>query len=156
MHGTIEDGVIKCYPGYTGEDCDTKICENNCNSNGQCVEGICHCKSGFSGSACELLSCLNECSGNGMCVKGVCACNVGFLGVDCAKAFIKHGKINEDGSVVCDEGWTGTLCEMKACSAKCGKLQSASLDSFIIHPKNELNTNSTTVLIKTEKQNLIT
>lgn len=43
-----------CFPHFTGEDCSTPTCPNDCRDNGQCVDGQCVCEEGFYGEDCSL------------------------------------------------------------------------------------------------------
>lgn len=78
-----------CSPGYTGDDCSSKICTVNC-TNGACVDGVCLCSPGWSGSNCSTPFC-------GKCVHGTCD------GTVC----------------VCRDGYTGTTCESSDCEPEC-------------------------------------
>lgn len=88
---------ITCRPGYTGDDCQTPICNGNCNGNGKCIKpDVCACFTGYLQiENCTIPICFgvfgNEtttvCSnGNGRCVgPDVCECRSGRFGKTCEK-----------------------------------------------------------------------
>lgn len=52
--GICEDGTCFCYPGFTGEKCETKSCPSDCSGHGECSDGRCTCNEGFTGSDCSI------------------------------------------------------------------------------------------------------
>lgn len=80
-NGKCAKGKCHCASGWTGKDCDSKNCPNNCSGNGSCnhSNGICNCQEGQSPD-CHLPNCPNGCGPNGSCVSdGVCQCSNGFI-----------------------------------------------------------------------------
>jgi hypothetical protein len=61
--------------GYTGRDCSTEICINDCSFHGICKNQKCYCIDGFTGEDCSFPTCPNGCSGNGYCRNGKCFCD---------------------------------------------------------------------------------
>ena len=48
------EGVCKCKESWTGSDCSTPVCENNCNNRGRCNErATCECIPGWDGNDCS-------------------------------------------------------------------------------------------------------
>eukprot|EP00941_MAST-03F_sp_MAST-3F-sp1_P006475 g6475.t1 len=114
-HGFLLAGKCFCLKGWMGENCmlkacdpvcdatqecmngkcvssqaepvppPAKLCENNCNSQGKCVDGVCFCKPGYGGLTCDQLVCPGDpqCSGHGACLKGMCYCESGYVGTAC-------------------------------------------------------------------------
>ena len=86
---------------YSGLNCEVDLCfpnaiiSYNCNGNGQCENGVCKCKEGTSGFMCHLnstkLMCFGVsggdsrvCSGHGKCLDtNVCSCQDGYTGTEC-------------------------------------------------------------------------
>lgn len=96
FHGACENDVCVCSAGWTGDDCEIRICPTACidsaNSTGACrADGVCDCLEGFTGATCEEsadCSALNDChaaDGGGVCVdNGVCECaSPAYDPVDC-------------------------------------------------------------------------
>ncbi|KAJ6238881.1 ras gtpase-activating protein [Anaeramoeba flamelloides] len=87
--------------GWTGSDCNTRICDTiNCGENydpprGKCsLNGVCDCFPNYSGSNCQYINCIE---GTDKCNNGVC--------------------LEEDGSCECEKGYTGTYCDYYLCDA---------------------------------------
>lgn len=121
----------------------------NCSGHGVCIDGNCSCDVGWGGYDCSEAGCLNSCSGRGNCVNGTCLCMTGYIGADCGLGPYKgecpgrctgHGacsivestplpnrtaNIFRDGLLtatvgcVCDEGWDGPDCSLRACPNDC-------------------------------------
>ena len=45
---------------WTGDDCATKSCPDDCSSKGSCVEGSCQCEEGWTGPNCAATACDKE------------------------------------------------------------------------------------------------
>ena len=121
----------------------------NCSGHGVCINGNCSCDLQWGGLDCSIQGCLNSCSKQGMCINGTCDCYAGFIGDDCSMgpyagecpgSCSGHGAcalvatvplptgvsdIRRDGILggtvgcVCDEGWTGPDCTIRACPEDC-------------------------------------
>ena len=132
-HGACTDGVCFCAPGWTGKVCQRRGCLSNCYDNGQCTKGVCHCNRGFKGKLCEI-----RVVEHGECdVKtGKCACHKvpgaieafpgqKWAGNDCAgktcpRNCSNHGQCRDnDGTCLCEEGYTGSACNVMACKNEC-------------------------------------
>lgn len=120
LHGKkLANNTIICKKGWTGDLCDTKLCANNCSDHGLCHNGTCLCSSGWTGFSCQVFSCPNECSYNGYCSPQGCLCKQGWKGSDCSIRNITNGQILEDGTIVCEEGYSGPTCDDLQCSIPC-------------------------------------
>lgn len=74
-----------CSAGWVGMLCDMQRCEEDCNSQGMCLQGQCLCSRGWAGSNCAQQRCPDDCSGVGFCFTGRCRCKTGYDGVNCGK-----------------------------------------------------------------------
>ncbi len=54
--GACKDGTCICPTGYTGVNCDTRVCTNVCQNGGTLVTAncSCNCPAGYSGTNCEI------------------------------------------------------------------------------------------------------
>lgn len=84
-------GNCKCADGWTGEHCQTKVCQNYC-FHGTCGVSttgypFCHCETGFTGERCEINKCSGYCLNDGQCEmedgEPVCHCPSTFSGRHC-------------------------------------------------------------------------
>eukprot|EP00298_Acanthocystis_sp_HF-20_P017540 c21773_g2_i2.p1 GENE.c21773_g2_i2~~c21773_g2_i2.p1 ORF type:complete len:581 (+),score=300.50 c21773_g2_i2:41-1783(+) len=138
LHGWCDNGVCRCYFGWTGENCQFKRCaggEYECNQNGYCdnTTNICICDDGWMGEDCSVPwpNCptpgedLPECSGieHGTCLKktGVCQCNDPWDGQDCSRLKCP-GKPECSsngqcwfGKCICAKPYMGTDCSQLIC-----------------------------------------
>uniref|UniRef100_H2YMB6 Tenascin-R n=1 Tax=Ciona savignyi TaxID=51511 RepID=H2YMB6_CIOSA len=101
---------------WSGEDCSTRSCPNECNGKGICDNGNCICDITYSGSDCGRRSCVNDCNGHGRCEEesGRCRCNGNWEGDDCSvrrcpRDCSGHGEC-VDGRCRCWGGWDGISC----------------------------------------------
>uniref|UniRef100_A0AAY4A6K3 Tenascin N n=1 Tax=Denticeps clupeoides TaxID=299321 RepID=A0AAY4A6K3_9TELE len=114
--GTYQQETCQCQcdPGWTGPDCSTSICPDDCNDNGRCVDGRCVCHDGYTGHDCGLLMCPDNCNDKGHCVDGKCVCFEHFTGDDCSIQRCPGDCVGNgrcvDGACVCDEGFFGDDC----------------------------------------------
>lgn len=67
--GLCLNGTCLCPPGYGGEDCSTRACEDVRFANWP---------------DCDEMRCPGDCSGHGQCLNGTCACNASFAGPGCS------------------------------------------------------------------------
>eukprot|EP00300_Choanocystis_sp_HF-7_P030217 c38998_g1_i1.p1 GENE.c38998_g1_i1~~c38998_g1_i1.p1 ORF type:complete len:886 (+),score=150.35 c38998_g1_i1:96-2660(+) len=118
VHGTCENDVCKCRPGFSGVACNIfndphseTDCKrlNFCSGNGICgfsgEAEACTCFVGTSGPDCSVVDaddaslCPNYCSGHGRCTLGSwaysCTCELGWSGADCGTSVcpISRGKV---------------------------------------------------------------
>uniref|UniRef100_H3CII2 Teneurin transmembrane protein 3 n=1 Tax=Tetraodon nigroviridis TaxID=99883 RepID=H3CII2_TETNG len=134
-HGICLMGACSCNTGYKGDNCQEVDCiDPFCSSHGLCIHGECHCQPGWGGANCEIAKavCPDQCSGHGTynTDTSTCTCNQNWTGLDCSIGLPhteqcevdcgSHG-ICYSGVCRCEEGWTGTLCEQKACHPLCSK-----------------------------------
>ncbi|XP_054476885.1 N-acetylglucosamine-1-phosphodiester alpha-N-acetylglucosaminidase-like [Anoplopoma fimbria] len=118
-HGDCVDGRCQCRGGWTGEDCDSLVCQPPaCGRHGVCTADGCVCDAGWRGNNCSQ-ECLSGfygdgcnqtcvCVNGGSCdpVNGRCACPSGFHGDTCEQ--------------VCPLGFYGPSCaEECRCDDQC-------------------------------------
>merc|ERR1719506_2306197 len=84
-HGTCnsESGQCECEKSYTGAQCDTKRCADNCNGVGTCFTGSCVCGRHHFGTSCQHKRCPEDCSGHGYCFNARCLCTGTYGGENC-------------------------------------------------------------------------
>lgn len=88
INGNCDEGICNCFPGYTGSQCETNICDTlTCLNDGECVNGVCECPTGFTGLNCEIdLACQGvTCQNGGTCntTTATCDCLPGYAGDFC-------------------------------------------------------------------------
>ncbi len=88
INGSCDEGICECFPGYTGTQCETRICDTlECLNGGECMNGLCDCPEGFSGVNCEVnLACNGvTCQNGGTCntATATCDCLPGYTGDFC-------------------------------------------------------------------------
>merc|ERR1711968_387553 len=116
-----------CKTGWTGELCNSRTCQQDCNNNGICNNGTCTCSAGWTGNLCSIRFCPDECSGNGLCQDGKCICKEGWDGANCAIKLCPgknhgcngHGDCNSNTECSCYFGWTGDDCSFRECANNC-------------------------------------
>lgn len=126
---------------YSGRQCETFVCDNYCNGNGNCAIGItgptCRCNAHYWGHRCDRKLC-EGCQNGGSCrlenYEKVCDCPPGFTGDECenedsspqdhteaandpcSSYKCAHGAfcINVNGTPVCDcnDPYNGDQCEV--------------------------------------------
>ncbi|XP_037086791.1 uncharacterized protein LOC119107449 [Pollicipes pollicipes] len=114
----MEDGLIQCLPGWTGDVCDVPICKTGCDPLlGYCKQpDECICKIGYGGELCTDCVPLPGCM-NGHCRKSFeCHCNEGWTGLFCNKPVCasgcdkSRGYCSQPNECKCRIGWAGKLC----------------------------------------------
>lgn len=88
INGSCDEGFCNCFPGFTGNECETRICDTLvCMNDGECVNGVCECPEGFTGLNCETnLACQGlTCDNGGTCntTTATCDCLPGYSGDFC-------------------------------------------------------------------------
>jgi len=138
MAGNAEPPV--CFQGWSGPDCGTAQCPNNCsnsarttaqNSHGECRDGRCQCSPSWTGDDCSQPACPYMCRGHGTCGRdGRCRCDEGFTGDSCSVRYVEHGHCNAaDGTCFCGpvstrpnfpgQRWEGAACNRRGCLNNC-------------------------------------
>jgi syndecan 4 len=104
-HGHCDDtfGVCTCDPLWTERDCNTVICQSDCNGRGRCDNGTCICTRDWMGASCDLRACAVGCETNGRCDNGTCLCNQGWKGNDCLTDACPNNCNNGNGTCVKDK-----------------------------------------------------
>ena len=141
-HGYCNNGVCTCLAGYSGYDCAKGACPSDCHGHGVCQHHKCHCDAGFGGQDCAKEVCGPDCM-HGECIDNKCICFKGFVGRDCdtrtcggdmvldpefassktrkaTKPLCSgNGICSVDHRCECDFGFTGEICEFRACPGNC-------------------------------------
>lgn len=92
LNGKVDEkGHCNCSDGWTGQHCETRLCQNYC-FHGKCTVSstgipLCHCDSGYTGERCEMARCIGFCLNEGRCEfeneEPVCHCPREFSGKHC-------------------------------------------------------------------------
>ncbi|KAL4229384.1 Neurexophilin [Mactra antiquata] len=121
----IANDICACPVGYTGNMCQTAICNPPCGNGGQCVQpGYCSCPYGYMPPNCDPV-CVLPCKNKGRCVgPNKCKCKKGYVGADCSTPVCRRGCYNggrcvSPGKCSCPQGFTGTRCHKPVCNPKC-------------------------------------
>lgn len=131
------DEVCDCQPGYAGTECDIsgvsqcgagRFCANG----GVCTPTMCKCPISFAGARCETLLPSAQCSDGHVCLNDgtctgdpwfPCTCPPEYGGSSCEKYPVRQcqgfntycengGLCSSTGTCICDEGFTGSTCEL--------------------------------------------
>ncbi|KAJ1473149.1 hypothetical protein T484DRAFT_1637378, partial [Baffinella frigidus] len=103
---------------WGGNDCSVQGCVNSCSRQGMCINGTCDCYVGYIGGDCSMGpydgECPGSCSGNGACAL------VDTVPLPAGVSDIRRDGILE-GTIgcVCDDGWKGPDCTLRACPEEC-------------------------------------
>lgn len=118
-NGVCVDGECECNPGYSGADCETFSCVNECSGHGNCdiSLGRCRCHPWYTGEDCSTALCPANCSGHGICSNGLCVCDNRHAGYDCSIPKCPYdcsgrGICLSDSTCSCQTGYYGTGCEI--------------------------------------------
>ena len=99
VNGVCEDGSCVCQAGWTGPQCEVKLCEPDCGPHGDCVNGACECDPGWAGPACDSAFCEPACV-NGNCFEAACICYLGWEGPACetrsSTKFVRSYNVEEN------------------------------------------------------------
>ena len=55
------------------------------------------------------------------CKSDGCHCSVGYSGHKCQFRSFLFGKIKDDGTLLCNLGWTGPACDSRECKSNCNE-----------------------------------
>ncbi|ODN02024.1 Teneurin-a [Orchesella cincta] len=111
-HGRYSGGICHCEAGWKGAECDIPEAEceiGNCNGNGDCVAGKCVCRKGWTGAFCDK-DALKATRGGG--VKTAYLSLLFVIIGDCADPTCSEHGSCYDGKCLCNEGWSGILCNV--------------------------------------------
>jgi len=110
-----KNGTCHCDKGYTGDLCNTAICQQGC-VHGECLfPGYCTCFDGFKGRSCEDPICRVPCQ-HGKCVQpNHCKCESGWFGIDCSMRCVYGTYSYPMQTCTCSEGWGGKDCNQALC-----------------------------------------
>ena len=114
-HGTCSNGKCFCDVGWTGEICDERNdrifrCLPDCSEHGtfDLSTGHCSCHGSWTGLFCNISRRERNIEGNiNIFFSAICNLNCG-----------PHGKC-EKNQCICDDGWSGTYCDIKTCNGRC-------------------------------------
>ncbi|XP_067943148.1 adhesive plaque matrix protein 2-like [Watersipora subatra] len=125
-----------CNAGYTGKDCERRICYKIYCKNGGKPKLVghvyeCDCPLGYGGKQCETDYCAaSPCGRQGSCVRQVggftCNCNDGYSGAqcmtpscrgyDCGSGVCDIDRMTTKPYCVCPLGWSGKHCKNSPCA----------------------------------------
>jgi len=129
MNVSMPRPICFCHGLFGGDDCNTRLCVNNCSNHGICKNGRCACDPQWEGLNCETPHCPGGCH-RGVCSDGKCICLPGWTGPDCSSQCPHncsgHGsccsKPERNGGLrqcSCDPEWGGADCNQLQCPAMC-------------------------------------
>ena len=144
-------GRCECDAPFTGPDCSSGGCPDDCAGHGVCGLGaMCECAPGWTGLNCAEKACGGGCV-HGQCVEDdadsanfadarglVCLCEDGWRGdscdlKDCPEPCGAYGDCGSDGTCLCDADWTGRLCEVPLCDKNCSFPNGQCVEQFGKH-----------------------
>lgn len=116
-----------CTANYTGEHCESRLCEHKCHNGGTCIPSTqsCICPPGYMGDTCQQCASL-KCQNDGICVNKTnsleCECPKFYTGNYCENSqctnFCENGEciISDSGpKCICYIGYVGKKCENCSC-----------------------------------------
>lgn len=116
-----------CAPNFTGDRCESRICDSKCYNGGTCISATqsCVCSPGFTGDTCQ--QCVDlKCQNGGVCVNRTngleCDCPKYYSGKICeiseCNNYCHNGvcSLTENGPECrCWPGYSGNLCDSCLC-----------------------------------------
>lgn len=130
-YGTCVEGSCQCVNGYSGANCENKVCsvDSDCNSGESCSNGICvnsnlcnvdaDCSSG---EICYLASCLPGCRIDSDCSSGQTCSSNQCVNDPCANVNCNGNGYCSNGACICtinSECSTGHICSSGSCVPGC-------------------------------------
>eukprot|EP00753_Platysulcus_tardus_P000084 PLAT10071.2.p1 GENE.PLAT10071.2~~PLAT10071.2.p1 ORF type:complete len:670 (-),score=206.73 PLAT10071.2:72-2081(-) len=141
-HGFCSGSTCTCFNGWTAADCSQRTCPTGiawsdvatgnddahnsaeCSNMGLCdrTTGLCSCRSGWEGSACDRMSCVRDSSGNLCSGHGECFSMASAAAErDDVRLLVSTSYSLWDANLVqgcvCDAGWQGYDCSLRACAS---------------------------------------
>ena len=104
-------GACTCVPGYTGTDCTTPLCVQDCHHGGYCsAPDTCACPPGWFDANCTTPVCTQTCGNGGNCTgPNICTCPDDWTGVDCRVPVCEQAEWNgHDGKLLLQDPGVNT------------------------------------------------